>query len=69
MAVHDIEQYPRCAGELHHHVIRPEGIVQHGDLLEVQDQAVLMYDAFWRTCCATRIADYERVVEWDALVA
>jgi hypothetical protein len=43
--------------------------VQHGDLLQVEDQAVLVHNAFWGPGSAARVADYERVVERYLLVA
>jgi hypothetical protein len=45
MAVHDVEQDPRGAGELYDDITWSEGVVQHGDFLEVDDQAVLVDDA------------------------
>lgn len=45
MAIHDVEQDPRGTGELHDDATWSEGVVQHGDFLEVEDQAMLVDDA------------------------
>lgn len=66
VAIHDVEEDPRGAGELHDDVARAERVMQRRDLQQVEDQAVLVHDALRRTGRAARVADDERVVERDA---
>ena len=66
MPVHDVEEDPAGGGELQDGVSGRERVVQHRDFLQVEDQAVLVDDAFRGPGRPRRVADHERVREGDA---
>lgn len=67
MSIHNVEQNPRGARVLHDHIARTKRVVKAADLLELQDQAVLMDNAFRRTSRAGGITYHQGRVEWYAI--
>ena len=58
IAAHYVEHDPGGAGVLKNHIFGCCGVVDRGDLLEIDDDTVLMDDAFWCTSCSGGVADH-----------